>query len=338
MLRCKKIASGLLCIAFMVTHMLAVGGLSGFKLKSETYQGGWEQRQRKIDHRVNDPALVWSVPEWDGVGEGQTRLLYLDYEHVFGQKYKPRNQGQAPSCVGQAAAAAIDFLAAVEIRAGEPERRPPAPAAACVIYGLSRIEIGGLDINAGGGSNNIWAAQALKQYGVVARLNYALLGYDLREPSPERAVQFGAAGIPTGLEKIARLHPVRDYISIDSYEECRDALYMGCPVIVGSSQGFGEGRLTRDKDGFLVPPRRRFWPSVWNHSMCIIGVSDEGRKGCLIINSWGSTWVNGPQRFGNEPEGSFWVDWEIIDRMVKQGDSFAFRGFKGYPSYRLWRP
>jgi hypothetical protein len=137
---------------------------------------------------------------------------------------------------------------------------------------------------------------------------------------------------------IARLHPVKDYISVDSYEECRDCIYMGSPVVVGSSQGFGEGRLTRDEDGFLNPPRRVLFPSVWNHAMVIIAVSDEGRRGALILNSWGSNWVNGPMRYGDEPEGSFWVDWEIIDRMVKQGDSFALRGFKGYPHYRLWRP
>jgi len=72
--------------------------------------------------------------------------------------------------------------------------------------------------------------------------------------------------------------------------------------------------------------------------MCIIGVCDEGRKGCLIMNSWGSNWVNGPKRFGDEPEGSFWVDWDIIEKMVAQGDSFAFRGFQGYPHYKLWKP
>ena len=336
----KKVFAGFLCGLFTVAHILAVSGLVGapdaFK-RSGPYQGGWEERGA-VDRRAEDPDLVWSVPEWDGVGEGQTRLLYKDYEKVHGKSYVPRTQGRAPSCVGQAVAAAVDFLAAVEIRGGEPERRPPASAAACVIYGLSRIEIGELSPNSMGGSHNLWAVQAVKEYGVVARLNYALLGYDLRQPDPGRAIKFGSSGIPTGLEMIAKIHPVKDYISIDSYEECRDAIYMGCPVAVGSTQGFGEGKLTRDKDGFLVPPRRRFWPSVWNHAMVIIGVSDEGRRGALILNSWGSNWVNGPQRFGDEPAGSFWVDWKIIDRMVKQGDSFAIRGFQGYTHYRLWRP
>lgn len=339
MLQFKKIGAGFLCGVFVVAHMAAIAGLLGMPEafhRGGTYTGGWSE-EYKIDRRLLDDKLIWTVPEWDGVGAGQTRLLYKDYKSVHGKTYVPRIQGPAPSCVGQSTAAAVDFLAAVEIRAGDPERVPPASADASVIYGLSRIEIGGVGPG-GGGSHNLWAAQALTEYGVVARLNYPLLGYDLREPSPSRCVQFGSAGIPTGLEMIARLHPVKDYISIDYYEECRDAIYMGCPVVVGSSQGFGEGRLTRDKDGFLNPPRRAFFPSVWNHSMVIIGVSDEGRRGCLVLNSWGDSWVNGPKRFGDEPEGSFWVDWEVIERMVQQGDSFALRGFRGYPNYRLWRP
>ncbi len=338
MVKTKKIAAGFLCGVFTLAYISATVGLLGVPeafYRGETYSGGWEEGIG--DRRDHDPNLIWEVPEWDGVGKGQTRLLYKDYEKVHGHPYEPRHQGKAPSCVGQATAAAIDFFAAVKVRAGDPTRAPPADAAAGVIYGLSRVEIGELSRKAMGGSHNLWAAQAIAQYGVVARLNYPLLGYDLREPSASRAIRFGAKGIPTGLEMIAKLHPVRDYISIDSYEECRDAVYMGHPVTVGSSQGFGEGKLTRDKDGFLVPPRRVFFPSVWNHSMVIIGVSDEGRRGCLILNSWGSGWVNGPKKFGDEPDGSFWVDWEIIDRMVGQGDSFAFRGFRGYPNYRLWR-
>jgi hypothetical protein len=112
----------------------------------------------------------------------------------------------------------------------------------------------------------------------------------------------------------------------------------GCPVVIGSSQGFGEGVRTRDEDGFLVPPRHRWRPSVWNHSMVVIGVCDEGRRGALFLNSWGTDWVKGPTRFKTTPKGCFWVDAAIVDRMVKQGDSFAIRGFKGYAKYNIWKP
>ncbi len=337
MLHLKQGIVGILCGVFISIHIAVVSGLIGYPevfRRADTYRGGWTEDDGE-DFRLSDSNLIWSVPEWVDVGKGQTRLLYKDYEKVTGRSYRPRVQGPAPSCVGQAVAAAVDFLAHVEIRAGDPERVPPAPAAAGVIYGLSRIEIGGLSRKAGGGSHNLWAVQAIQQYGVVARLNYPFLGQDLRKPSAKRAIYFGRRGIPLGLEMIAKIHPIKDYIAIDSYEECRDAIYMGFPVVVGSSQGFGEKRLTRDKDGFLSPPRRVFFPSVWNHSQAIIGVCDEDRRGCLILNSWGSNWVNGPKRFGSEPEGSYWVDWDIIDRMVKHKDAFAIRGFQGYADYRL---
>lgn len=335
--RTKKIVAGFFCGVFVSCHVAATCGLLGAPeaLKYDSYQGGWEA---KADRRDEDPNLTWSVPEWDGVGEGGTRLLYKDWSAVHGTDYVPRNQGVAPSCVGQATAAAVDFLSAVEIRAGDPERAPPAQCAACVLYGMSRIEVGGLTEPNFGGSHNLWAAQTLFRYGAVARLNYPLLGIDLRVPSPSRAVEFGYKGVPVGIELVAKLHPVQQYISIDSYEELRDALYMGCPVTIGSNVGFGEGKRTRDRDGFLNRPTRLFFNSTWNHSMVAIGVCDEGRKGVLILNSWGSNWINGPTRFGDEPEGSFWVDARVIDQMVSQGDSFALRGFQGYPEYRLWRP
>ena len=70
--------------------------------------------------------------------------------------------------------------------------------------------------------------------------------------------------------------------------------------------------------------------------MCAIGVVDQGRKGVLIINSWGENWVSGPNRFPDMPVGCFFVDADIVDSMIRQGDSFGIRGFHGYKSYRLW--
>jgi len=300
--------------------------------------GGWDDGGM-TELRLNDPNLLMDIPdEWRGQGEGQTRLLFQDYASVHGATYTPRNQGGAPSCVGQSVAAAVDFLAAVEIFSfDQAERAPPGPAAACAIYGLSRQEIGGLGPNKGGGSHNLWACQAIQQYGVLARLRYPMLGFDLREASVSRAIKFGSQGLPRSLEVISKIHPVQDYVAIDSYQDLRDAVFMGYPVVIGSSQGFGNGKLRRDSEGFLNPPFRIFRPSVWNHAMCCIGMCDVGRKGALLLNSWGTEWVSGPDRFPNTPEGCFFVDASIIDRMVKMGDSYAIRGYRGYADYRIFR-
>jgi hypothetical protein len=308
---------------------------------SLAYGRGWDGGEH-VGLRAEDRTLILDIPHaWRGGGEGKTRLLHDDWLAVHGTPYIPRQQGKAPSCVGQAVAAGVDFLAAVEINSlRHPERAPPARAAASVIYGLSRQEIGKKGRKKGGGSHNLWGVQAIQKYGVVAQLRYPMLGIDLRKPSPAQCVLYGMNGIPTGLEYVARLHPVKEYIAIDSYEELRDAIVMGgCPVAIGSSQGFGDGnKLRRDSEGFLNPPGRRWWKSVWKHSMICIGVSDEGRKGALMLNSWGTDWISGPNRFPNTPEGCFFVDAKIINKMVKQGDSYAIRGFRGYASYQIWSP
>lgn len=337
MLRAKKIIAGFLCLFFLsISLPLVVPSQCAVASKGQSY--GWEATPTARD---TDDSLILDIPHnWRGIGAGKTRLLHDDWLTVYGTPYIPREQGRAPSCVGQAVAAAVDFLAVVEIASGEPERRPPARASAATIYGYSRQEIGDMGVFAKGGSHNLWAVQAIQQYGVISSLRYGLIGVDLRKPDPARCIEFGMEGVPDSLDSVARLHPVRDYVSIDSYEELRDALVMGCPVVIGSSQGFGDGKLKRDSDGFLSPPRRRWFNkgSVWNHSMVVIGVCDEGRPGALLLNSWGTDWVSGPNRFPATPQGCFWVDAEVIDRMVKQGDSFAIRSYKGYSQYNIWRP
>ena len=69
--------------------------------------------------------------------------------------------------------------------------------------------------------------------------------------------------------------------------------------------------------------------------MLIIGMDDTGRRpGGLLLNSWGPDWISGPKRLG-QPEGSFWVDADIIDRMLAQEDSFAPSSYFGYPKQEL---
>jgi len=290
---------------------------------------------------IEDPHELLAIPNvWKQDGANKTRLLYKDYETVHGYAYNARNQGAAPSCVGQATAAAVDFLAATQIATGKRERAPPGGASAAVIYGWSRIQIGEINISKfGGGSHCRWAAAAIQKYGTVPNRNYPSLGVDLSQESAKRCLKYGVRGPPEGFEKIGILHPVIEYIKVETYEDVRDAVFNGCPVIIGSSIGFGErSGAMRDPDGFLNRPSSFFGfrQSKWNHAMVIIAVCDEGRKGCLVLNSWGPRWINGPTRFGSEPEGSFWVSVENIEDIVSQGDSYALHGFIGYPNYKLW--
>lgn len=334
----KKNAYGFLSLGFMAATCVAIifGPSIVTRLgDANGYQGGWTPVNPIKEDGGISPTFF--PQQWRNKGINQSRYLYQDYEVVNNHPYIPRKQGESPSCVGHATAAAVDFVAAVDIHYHkDAERAPPAPIDASVIYGMSRQEIGDLGAGAGGGSHNYWAARAVVEYGAVAMLRYP--GLDLREYKPWRAQKYGTYGVPTRVELIARRHPVAGYVHIKSWEDLRDAVNAGCPVMIGSRQGFGKGHLTRDKDGFLTPPRRLFFPSVWKHSMVCIAMSDEGRHGALILNSWGKDWIEGPKRVGDEPSGSFWVDADIIDRMVSHGDSWALVGFRGWKKINIWSP
>lgn len=294
-----------------------------------------------------DPSYGWTPPEqamapqtsvfpteWVGAGEGQTRLLYRDYKEVHGVAYPTRDQGSSPSCVGQASAAAADFLAATQVRNDNLQRGPPNIIAAETIYGWSRINIGQIDSTSfGGGSYCGWAVEALRIYGVVPHQHYP--GLDLTHPSPERCVEYGNKGVPELLVPYGQRHRVKGYVQITTWAQLRDAMATGHPVIVGSSIGW-PGVKSRDKDGFLNRPRNIFGREYgrWMHAMVFIGVCDEGRRGVLCLNSWGD-WLQGPQRFGDEPVGSFWVDARVAQQMVSQGDSYAIMDFEPYYWFSL---
>jgi hypothetical protein len=69
--------------------------------------------------------------------------------------------------------------------------------------------------------------------------------------------------------------------------------------------------------------------------MSILGVDDEyKRPGVLVQNSWG-VWNGGPKR-NNQPDGSFWVDAEEIEkRVLRKKDSWGFSGYEGFKPQKL---
>lgn len=65
--------------------------------------------------------------------------------------------------------------------------------------------------------------------------------------------------------------------------------------------------------------------------MSVIGrrTTKDGRKLFLIWNSWGNNWANGPY-WQDMPEGSFFIEWKVMDSMLAKGDSFAYGGLEGF--------
>jgi len=322
-------------LKFLAAATLSLSFIIGANVQIQNYQDV-QGLSAPID-------MGWVAPEEGGYGQteardvpsgaGEIRLLYKDWEKATGYVYIPRHQ-VAPDCVGQSTAGGLDLRVAVQSLEG-PYLPPQIETDASSIYALSRIEIGSTVWAAG--SQVSWAMQAMNEYGALYKKNYLYAGYDLSSYDPSVSRSWGRSGLPDILEPIAKITPVVDYYQVTTYEEVRDAIYNGYPVVVGSNVGFsqrtiftwGRVKATRDSDGFL---RRR---GVWKHAMLFGGVDDRSpRRGVCCMNSWGPSWVSGQTKLG-QPPGSFWIDTRTVTQMVQQNDAFAIVRVNSPLDYRL---
>jgi hypothetical protein len=186
------------------------------------------------------------------------------------------------------------------------------------IYALGRVEVGGQKGSYNDGSTGIWSMQAISKYGTLSRkfLESKGLGgsYD-----KNRAKKWGALGLPDELEPSAFEHRVKIVSMIKSYSEAVAAIQNGYGVVVCSDQGF---TMTRDRQGFCTPS------GTWYHCMFFMANRID-RPGLCCSQSWGANVPDGPLD-KEQPDNTFWVDANVIDRMLRQGDSFTGSAFDGY--------
>lgn len=296
---------------------------------------GWRPNPAEVEKILNQsrhPLFATAAFHLLDSGAGKVSLLYPALKAVAkSYDYWEANTQTIGDCVSHGCANAVDVLCCVEIGAGEAEQFIE-PAATEPIYAGSRHEVGHDQLGSGDGSLGGWGATWCRDWGILIRQPYEAGGqtYDLSTYSGSRARQWGAprVGVPDALEPIAREHPVRTVSLVHSYEDVRDANANGYPVTVASMQGFTS---VRDEEGFARAS------GSWAHQMVIWATDDEfHRPGCLIMNSWGPNWISGPKRH-DQPDGSFWVDAAVIDKMVRQfgGDSWAFSQYEGFPAHAL---
>jgi hypothetical protein len=235
--------------------------------------------------------------------------------------YPNVNQGAVGSCVGAGNKHGVDALQGVQIARGA--NLTWKPVSAEVIYAGSRVEVGGGRIR-GDGSVGSWAAKWVKDYGVVPM--EVVGAHDLSRYSESRARSWGRTGVPDDLEPVARQHPVKGVAVVTSWPDVDRAVRQGYPVVVCSDQGFA---MDRDRDGFCDPEGR------WAHCMCFLGVRGGARQGAFCLNSWGDRAHTGPTYPADAPPAGFWVDARTVDRMVRQGESFAYSDAAGFPGRKL---
>jgi hypothetical protein len=286
---------------------------------------GWvdDQRAREVWMEENDnPYLNKFDEEIRGSGAGKVALLFPFLEKIQGHAFVSHAQ-ETGDCVSHGFGLGVDLLTAIQIvKRGSPQRWV-AEAATEAIYGGSRILISKGRYNMrmpSEGALGLHTGEFVKQYGILLRQKY--LTHDFTKYSGAAADYYGRIGLPRELQVLSKVHPIGCAAVVNSYEEIRDCIYNGYPVPICSNQGFAQ---KRDQEGFLAPR------GTWNHCMCIVGVDDSPKRpGCLIQNSWPISWVSGPKRLG-QPDGSFWADASVVDRMVKQGDTVAISAYAGYP-------
>lgn len=251
-----------------------------------------------------------------------------------------RNQKNEGSCVGYGTASAVDTLAAVEIFAfGESELFVPTNADA--LYGLSRRN----NLGAWQGSTGSWSAEAISKVGTLHQIQYPTI--DLRLEDPANARRFRSRGVPKDLYKFAEKRKVINVARVETVKQLRGLLQSGYPVFICSTVGFNNGRngyMTWRSDGDVkgfATPR-----GSWAHCMTCYGYRGEssGRRGFLIGNSWrseghnvgpGRSYVGGGVYPEDQPFGSFWVDAQVMQRILNAKDSWSVAGYQGFPKRKI---
>jgi hypothetical protein len=235
------------------------------------------------------------------------------------------SQGNVGSCVGWGASLAVDVLAATDIYwRKEPEAWNGRTIEAS-LYGFSRVESRSLKVNTGGdGSTGFHAAKSVRDYGALHYgVNYGGTVFDKHSSQRER--DWGRNGVPDVLEPFAKERRCSETTLATSFAEAAKAISNGYPVVVCSGQGFS---MSRDADGFCKPG------GVWWHCMCFIGVRFGKRPGLLCANSWGDSNTVGKHYPDNMPDAvrkcSFWVDADVVDRMLGGRDSYVYAGYSGF--------
>lgn len=242
------------------------------------------------------------------------------YEQLFARPPPVKNQGEVGSCVSFGTNTAVERTLAAEIVRRKGAASEWARFAEEVTYGGSRVEVGGGRVR-GDGSVGAWAAKFVTQWGMVPRKAYPTA--DLSEYNQSLCRKWGDQGVPNEFENVARLYPIKSTALVKSWAEAKRALAQDYHVAVCSNQGFSR---QRDANGVAKPQ------GSWAHCMALDGYHTEGAKEYgHITNSWGGTYHVGPVGWGNPNPDGFWAEAAVIDRMLRQGDSWAFSGVTGFP-------
>lgn len=280
---------------------------------------GWRKDPaavKKVLDSLPYPRYADCANHLTGTGEGKTVLLSDYVKKVLG-KHMPAQQQPRGTCVSRGWSRAVDYLECVQIAQGL-ENAEFKLVSHSFVYGIAR-EIGG-DLSREDGAVGAWAAKAVSTVGVLTNddCQDRDAGYD------DLAVEWGWHGVPKKFKDLAaqRKNIVKTVTLISTADQARDMICNGYPVAVCSGQGFS---MTRDSEGHCAAQ------GSWSHCMFISAYRDD-KKWFLIEQSWGQNTPSGPLGTLDIPDNAFWADYNVVNHMLGEQDSFALSGFNGFPS------
>lgn len=350
MATCPRGRGQLLLYLSFIPLFFAIGGFRdhGFWMEQEVIERerekvtpidqrmGWDEMLAKSESpRIAAQMPAFAITDTDGnrlSGAGKNAELWKFAKLANGGKHIPTWRQESGDCVSMGWSNAIAYLQAYRICNPKvsPDNRDernevlkiPFPP---YMYGVSRVLVGKRQLGRGAGSVGAWAAQGSIAYGVLPIDQAESLGFKY---SGKLADQWGWNGPPESTLKFSKDFRIRTIAPVRSWEDARDALAHGFTVTVASNVGFEGGSYEKDGKRWLRPRGN------WGHQMCFIGMEDRPglQKGCYDINSWGENAHEKP--LNDEPPGGFWVDWQTVQRMVSQGDSWAYSDFDGFTAER----
>lgn len=256
---------------------------------------------------------------------GERMMLWEVGRKLFGQD-TPNYPQEVGDCVSFGAKNGIEHVQFFPISNGASAEFkrifPP------YLYGIGRVLIGKGQLRPNqDGSLGVWQAKAVMQYGTVPIDAPGCPAY-----SGSIARKWGAPpGPPREFLDYGAKYLVKSAALVKTWADVVQALMNGYPVTIASNVGFD---MTPRSDGF------HHHSTQWGHQMVIIGAHNDpsNEYGC-ILNSWGDVHGQVKDFVTGEiwPKGTLRVLRKDIEKILREGDSFAYSQFDGFPTQELSR-
>lgn len=174
---------------------------------------------------------------------------------------------------------------------------------------------------------------AHEQGGWLVRKNYADLGVDLTEYSPDIGIRWGGRGVPNDVTAEAAKHSMRYLSRVKAWEQARDFAANGYGLFWCAGIAYSE---QRDENG--VAQRTR---GGWSHSQAVGMIFDDspwahehyGEALFGIAQSWGDGFASGGwnvERYGPEHGSVSLLKVSVLNEVLRNGDVWAVGDFDGF--------